>query len=81
MAILIKGIDLPKGARYADISFLDKFGMPVGDKYIEEAIQIPRPHGRLIDEDEIFKIPHCGECNDATLDAIVCAPTILESED
>ncbi len=44
-------------------------------------IEIPTPHGRLIDEDEIFKRPHCGECNDATLEAIEYAPTILEAEE
>jgi len=44
-------------------------------------IEIPTPHGRIIDEDEIYEQPHCGECNDATLDAINNAPTILEAEE
>lgn len=89
MSILIKGIDLPKGARYADISFLDKFGMPVGDEYIEEAIQIDRPHGRLIDGDKLsieFENQCAGECADCLFEercVIIdrIAPTILEAEE
>lgn len=48
---------------------------------IDQLVYIPIPHGRIIDEDEIYEQPHCGECNDATLDAINNAPTILESEE
>ena len=76
MSIILKGIDMPK-----DIDELRLIinGMSIAIEPTK-AIQIPTPHGRIIDEDEIYEQPHCGECNDATLDAINNAPTILEAE-
>lgn len=89
MSLILKGIDMPKDGEMHRINIYDN-----GNTYITtsnmlcetdrkdvEAIQIPTPHGRIIDEDEIYEQPHCGECNDATLDAINNAPTILEAEE
>ena len=91
MSVLIKGIDLPKEGEHI-IALIKNDGKcsywKQDTEYgicepmqTVEAIQIPTPHGRIIDEDEIFEQPHCGECNDATLDAINNAPTILEEEE
>lgn len=80
MSILIKGIDMPSRI---DLDLHDNHIVLGGVLYpidIDQLVYIPTPHGRLIDEDEIFKRPHCGECNDATIDAINNAPTILEEE-
>lgn len=51
-----------------------------------EAIQIPTPHGRLIDASELIKSYMKGTKTDiddfyATIDIIDNAPTILESEE
>lgn len=84
MSILIKGIDLPKGARYADVSFLDKYGVPVGHGYIEEAIQIPTPHGRLIDGDMVADMLDSMMAHhtlNRAYDEVMDAPTILEAEE
>lgn len=83
MSIILKEIDMPKGqslmvfiANNGAVTCSGEDGVTTA-----QAIQIPTPHGRIIDEDEIFKRPHCGECNDATLEAIEYAPTILEAEE
>lgn len=89
MSIILKGIDLPK-----DIDELRLIinGMSIAIEPTE-AIQIPTPHGRIIDADlfkEIIKdsvpawtigvkIPTYGDMD--IMDKIYYAPTILESED
>lgn len=86
MSLILKGIDLPKKW---DILTLDIYSDGHGyashegevDTMDVHAIQISKGHGRIIDEDEIYEQPHCGECNDATLDAIDKAPAILEAEE
>lgn len=90
MSILIKGATLPDSCWDCEADFAYKIGCELWqdfEGFCEQRhpncplIEIPTPHGRLIDEDEIFKRPHCGECNDATLEAIEYAPTILEAEE
>ena len=81
MSIILKGIDMPNKI---DLDFHDNHIVLGGVLYpidIDQLVYIPTPHGRIIDEDEIYEQPHCGECNDATLDAINNAPTILEAEE
>ena len=82
MSIILKGIDLPKtdGTTF-QISYFTKDQFITESYPISRLIQIPKGHGRLIDEDEIYEQPHCGECNDATVDAINNAPTILDAEE
>ena len=79
MSILIKGMSKPKTCDdcIVPLSKCDYLQKRADDCPL---IEIPTPHGRIIDEDEIFEQPHCGECNDATLDAIMNAPAILEEE-
>lgn len=84
--IAIPNIDKPKGCGKCEVWSLchyPKVDKGYDDKVMPDCplIEIPTPHGRIIDEDEIFKRPHCGECNDATLEAIEYAPTILEAEE
>ena len=90
MSMLIKGMDMPEHCyecllRQGNCCLLLYEAVPptVPLKRLADCplVEIPTPHGRIIDEDEIFKRPHCGECNDATLDAINNAPTILEAEE
>ena len=89
MSILIKGIDLPKD----DIYFLfiaekGEVGIKTGlNQYVTlneaEAIQIPRPHGRLIDADKL-KANYTDDEDVYTpwlREEIDSAPTILEAED
>jgi len=78
MSILYKGLN-PKNHYGLCILTIDGELITADGKHYQ-AIQIHTPHGRIIDEDEIYEQPHCGECNDATLDAIDNAPTILEAE-
>lgn len=95
MSIQIKGIDMPKSCGECEFNYnleggsyewwecvilhddINQFDTRRTDCPL---IEIPTLHGRIIDEDEIYEQPHCGECNDATLDAINNAPTILEEE-
>ena len=94
MSILIKGIDMPKEKDEAllllilgDGTVAEKIG---SDRYEEmantKAIQIPTPHGRLIDASELIKSYMKGTKTDIddfydTIDIIDNAPTILEAEE
>ena len=75
MSIILKGIDLPK-----DIDELRLIlnGMSIAIEPTK-AIQIPTPHGRLIDRDEIY----IGRWDIDTdlAEQIHNAPTILEAEE
>ncbi len=93
MSILIKGIDMPKEKDEAllllilgDGTVAEKIG---SDRYEEmtdtKAIQIPTPHGRLIDASELIKSYMKGTKTDIddfydTIDIIDNALTILEEE-
>ena len=96
MSILIKGIDLPKEGEKITLAIFHD-GDIVSYKYWlpkeAEAIQIPTPHGRIIDADlfeEIIKdsvpawtigvkIPTYGDMD--IMDKIYYMPTILEAEE
>ena len=87
MSILIEGIDMPK-----DIDELRLIinGMSIAIEPTQ-AIQIPTPHGRLIDGGELYKDfeNYCsGECDCCVHETenyncglIANAPTILEAEE
>lgn len=76
MSLILKGIDLPKGTDGLSITFHSQDG--VTETHIldaTQAIQIPKPHGRLIDADKVFCYNFWDEQN------IDNAPTILEAEE
>lgn len=91
MSIIIKGLDMPKEANHFEITFYS-----ADEKQRETAIgfckpniiQIPKGHGRLIDESAIIKNFYHNislkELMDSPLSAFQkCmdnAPTILEAE-
>ena len=80
MSILIKGIDMPK-----DIDELRLIinGMSIAIEPTK-AIQIPTPHGRLIDGDELKSIKSIQSADFNSIETIQKwidnAPTILEAE-
>ena len=84
MSILIKGIDMPKDMPIILLinhngvvaEETDDFNYKIYKEDVK-AIQIPTPHGRLIDEDDL--ISELTELQDLNLESI--APTILESEE
>lgn len=53
MSILIKGIDLPKSDEYIPMRIYGNGHIWVNGAYKGVAIQVPTPHGRLIDGDEL----------------------------
>ena len=76
MSIILKGIDMPKDTVSIEISFNLEDGNNGSTRiYKTSAIQIDRPHGRLIDADTIFTYSHWEE------QAVSEAPTILEAEE
>ena len=92
MSILIKGIDMPKEGEHQRIIIHHNGSITIDKRtYYEDAqaIQIPTPHGRLIDEEKILSPIMCkpkslrlddnAQYNIITL--IADAPTILEAEE
>ena len=94
MSIILKGIDLPeRDGETIVIHYADKYGEPVA-VFVDESdiIEIPKDHGRIIDEREAIR-GWCKGCafNDGTCgkDETICedkemckyAPTILEAEE
>lgn len=75
MSLILKGIDLPH--EEINLTITKDGRIYLDNKYhlIAEAIQIPVPHGRLIDADKIFTYGHWEE------QAVSEAPTILEAEE
>ena len=94
MSILIKGIDMPKGAEVISLAIAsDKIWCAVFNGKYEcidaEAIPIPTPHGRLVDARQIEKgngaiweceIDHL-KYQDRVCDIINSAPTVIEAEE
>lgn len=95
MSIILKGIDLPKASNDDILIILQSNGearcnqQGKSEKTIE-AIQIPTPHGRLIDGDELIEAhykycyEHHGEADIFYMwskDLMDDAPTILEAEE
>ena len=78
MSIIIKGVDLPKGYGHICLEIY-----PNGDVEAEwdqdskdyQAIQIPNPHGDLIDRNQVFAYSHRDVQN---LEEV---PVILEGEE
>lgn len=56
MSIILKGVEIPDGTDFAHITFTKK-GNFLDDIefFIDEIVQIPKDHGRLIDGDELVK--------------------------
>lgn len=79
MSLILKGIDLPKCSNEDCVVVIRHDKAEVWQTgYKErtvEAIQIPTPHGRLIDADKVFCYNFWDEQN------IDNAPTILEAEE
>ena len=82
MSLMLKGIDLPKEGELRLI--INKNGMICGAEYPKvrhtyplnldaEAIQIPTPHGRIVDVKELEK-------DGSIAWKVALAPTILEEE-
>ena len=91
MSILIKGMDMPKASNEDCIAVIRSNGKvevwQTGTREFEaKAIQIPTPHGRLIDASELIKSYMRGTKTGIddfydTIDIIDNAPTILEAEE
>lgn len=86
MSFIVKGVDLPKGCYECPIakSYLDclmerKYVCPIGDTDDCPLIQIPKDHGRIIDESKIFVTTYDDESDGGGYETD--APTILEAED
>lgn len=105
MSVLIKGMEMPKNGEITIIAFasdendkntmaviLDSNGTPIKHKGI---VEVPTPHGRLIDADRLFSMIHgtlCETCEtfscekgkgcliDDVFNLIDQAPTIIEAE-
>lgn len=87
MSILIKEMDMPKGVKDVMITFYDEDGMDIycEDIYnLERVVEIPTPHGRLIDADDLETDTEWSEYLDGFMSyswmEIQEAPTILEAE-
>ncbi len=78
MSIILKGIDLPKDETIV-IHYANRYG-EMETVYVDESdiIQIPKEHGRLIDEDEIIMWGADWKKYRGMFDEI---PTILEAEE
>ena len=82
MSIILKGIDLPNGPIKLVLYPSGKVDEYVFNERIAtdyQAIQIPTPHGRLIDGDDIY-IGRWDIDSDLA-EQIQNAPTILEAEE
>ena len=92
MSVLIKGMDMPKNDSWVNVRIKEKGGKPIiafitGEdlegKYFETE-EVPTPHGRLIDADELI-----GYLNEWLSDSVALSgftriinhqPTIIEAE-
>ena len=98
MSILIKGMDMPISCEkcplcydYLNCSIDDSLQMYLYNRHPNcPLIEIPTPHGRLIDIDKVKdklrdQIPCCGldmtYSNSNAFDTMDNAPTILEAEE
>lgn len=94
MSLILKGVNLPSDDKLLNIDISSSGEVWVNrgnewDYYKNSAIEIPNPHGRLIDGDEIVEA-HYKYCNEHHGEADVFymwsknlmdnAPTILEVE-
>lgn len=87
MSILFKGMDMPKNCEecrfleldgaFEDDEWVSVESCMFGEKLNCPLVEIPTPHGRLIDEDDL--IGELTELQDLNLEFI--APTIIEAEE
>jgi hypothetical protein len=80
MSILIKGIDLPKRDEYIPMRIYGNGHIWINGAYKGVAIQIPTPHGRLIDVDKVVKEYYKKPTYPSLCAILNNAPTILEAE-
>ena len=95
MSIIIKGMDMPKGAEQIWVDVWGSQGL-LANKIlsVDEIVEIPTPHGRLIDKDELLKFFMDYAWDWSSVDGITTttalkqvirdvknAPTILEAEE
>ena len=95
MSIIIKGMEMPLGAKeiFIDV-WSDEMLLANNIFYIDEIVEIPTPHGRLIDKDELLKFFMDYAWDWSSVDGITTttalkqvirdvknAPTILEAEE
>ena len=86
MSLIIKGVDMPK-TEYEEVIIRIKHTGEVCDAnnmhLYAKAIEIPTPHGRLIDADEFIESNECcGWIEDMTFETFnKLTPTILEAEE
>lgn len=95
MSMILKGIDIPKEGEWLEVIIKPTKEVIVDTiRYrdnallkteYESAIQIPKSHGRLIDEREVKKAQYIindqwGSYPVISLGNLHCVPTILESE-
>lgn len=81
MSVLIKGMDIPKDYEIKITLF------PNGQVFIDngvyfleyEAVEVPTPHGRLIDVDKLLK--NKTDHDTISTHLVWNAPTVIESED
>lgn len=95
--ILIKNMEIPKDSKYVDVRiFRDGWATTasVEEPFYKkmDVVEVPTPHGRLVDCDEVFQRlkrfsianPYLQEQIDSDLCALVrwfgTAPTIIEGE-
>lgn len=93
MGVYIKGMEMPKTCRDCEYCWFRTSGLktceakdklPVGDRWdIERAsfcplIEVPEPHGRLIDADAC--IDYIRSNNQHAWEVLAYAPTVIESE-
>lgn len=90
MSVLIKGINMPKGEEEGlFIAIYDGKAYRVGTKEELEAVEIPTPHGRLIDAERLtysfnvsdFDNSDAFENVDSAIHVVNCMPTVIEAEE
>lgn len=84
MAILIKGMEMPKGNSALNVLIYSDGRIFTGHKKDDEylAVEVPTPHGRLIDADALTgKAYMDGKLMCVEMDDIEEAPTIIEAEE
>lgn len=91
MSILIKGMEMPKSGTYICIIENNTIWLTNNDNVVKfmkgEICEVPTPHGRLIDEEWLFRFIDTNNSLGAThygcltKEEISEAPTVVESEE
>ena len=86
MDILIKGMEMPENTTSIEIIFRDYEKMLQRERrFITSVIEVPTPHGRLIDADELLKdsetiMLETIDDHEEVEEMIKDAPTVIEAE-